>query len=115
MAQAARARATARREAERAARRARATAATARLLDRKSRLQNEDDGTETGLPGVAAPTVSPARPVVWGNDTSAAPTNPVPPSSPPVRDSSTPTATGAGGYRSRLLDAKRRAAQGEDE
>ncbi len=109
MAAAFRARALARADARRAAQRALATASTTRLLDRKARLQAEDDGLAEGPP--PPPLQQPPqqqRNVTWGTP----PPSAAPP--PPARPKETGPAS-ADGYRSRLLDAKKRAAQSEDD
>lgn len=107
-----------------AARRARArpagaatTASVNRLLDRKARLQAEEgDPYDPPEPEAVAP---PPRSVTWGSPA----TRPAPPPRPPERAAHPPPAQPAGAtrsgetgsYRSRLLDAKRRAAQDERE
>jgi hypothetical protein len=102
---ASRARALVRAEGRRAAQRALVTASTTRLLDRKARLQAEDDGLEAAPPGVAAALPQPQRSVTWG-----APPPPLPAAQPKE-----PRPVSAGGYRSRLLDAKKRAASQDDD
>ena len=89
-------RAAARRTQQRAA----ATASVARLRDRKVQLEAEESG-ET------PPPPAPNRGVTWGSGA-------VSPPDAPTTKAKTESQNPAGDYRSRLLDAKRRAAQEEE-
>ena len=98
-----------------------------RLLTRKSRLQAEEDDfyAPPQAPAVPpAPAPAPPRAVTWSvpqpphaAEPPAAPPPAAPPRATPAPPpKAEPPAEGqAGGYRSRLLDAKRRAMRGEDE
>jgi hypothetical protein len=79
-----------------------ATTSVGRLATRKSEL-SEESGENGAEPTVAAPSAPPAA-VVWNRDA-------VPPAAP---DATSPPDPG-GDYRSRMLDAKRRAAKAKQD
>ncbi len=86
--------------------------AVGRLHDRKAQLEVEEQESMGASPPPAA--TPPSRPVVWGGNAER-PNASSPPPAPPAKEKPTasPPASGSD-YRSRLLDAKKRAAKEEE-
>jgi uncharacterized membrane protein len=92
-----------------------AASSVSRLRSRKAQLESEEQES-LAASNVPPPAASPSsRPVVWGNG--ASPPAERPASAQPSRPASRPSTPAASGtdYRSRLLDAKKRAAKEEEE
>ncbi len=106
-----------------------ATASMNRLLERKARLQAEEEGYDAPQSArdqeASAPPPSQSSSVTWGVPPPATaapppqqqqrPAEPPASSRPPTNPPAGEEPPAAGGYRSRLLDAKRRAARSEEE
>jgi uncharacterized membrane protein len=115
MAQSAAQKARQRLDSSRVARERVAASSVSRLRSRKAQLEAEEQESLVASsvpPPIAAP---PSRPVIWGNG--ASPPGEHPPSVGPPTPSARPSTPAASGsdYRSRLLDAKRRAAKEEED